>query len=157
VAARVYSAQGAKRHEPGRGDGTAHQPHGSRQDQHGIPEQHELDVSRLRLRGDRMPTFEGDYTKPAGRFAIVAAKFNRDVVDRLVAGAFDGFRKHGVADASIDLIRVPGAFEIPLASQHLAEGGQYAAVVALGAVIQGDTDHYAYICEQTAAGVMRVT
>jgi 6,7-dimethyl-8-ribityllumazine synthase len=104
-----------------------------------------------------MPTFEGDYSKPAGRFAIVAAKFNRDVVDRLVAGAFDGFRKHGVADASIDLIHVPGAFEIPLACRHLAEGGRYVAVVALGAVIQGDTDHYAHICEQTAAGVMRVT
>lgn len=104
-----------------------------------------------------MPTIEGDYTKPAGRFAIVAAKFNRDVVDRLVAGAFDGFRKHGVTDASIDLIRVPGAFEIPLACRRLAAGDQYAAVVALGAVIQGDTDHYAYICEQTAAGVMRAT
>ncbi len=102
-----------------------------------------------------MPTFEGDLSKPAGRFAIVAAKFNHDIVDRLVAGALDGFRKHGVGEESVDLVRVPGSLEVPLVCQQLADTGSYAAIVALGAVIQGGTDHYTYVCQEAAAGVMR--
>ncbi|MFL5341888.1 MAG: 6,7-dimethyl-8-ribityllumazine synthase [Gemmataceae bacterium] len=102
-----------------------------------------------------MPTIEGDLAKPAGRFAVVAAKFNPDVVDRLVAGALEGFRKHGVPDEAVTLIRVPGAIEVPLVCRRLAASGKYAAVVALGAVIQGDTDHYTYVCQEAAAGVMR--
>ena len=104
-----------------------------------------------------MPTLEGDLSKPAGRFAVVAAKFNRDVVDRLVEGALQGFRKHGVADDSVDLVRVPGSLEVPLACKQLAGSGHYAAIVALGAVIQGETDHYTYVCQEAAAGVMRAT
>ena len=104
-----------------------------------------------------MPTLEGDLSKPAGRFAVVAAKFNRDVVDRLVEGALQGFRKHGVADDSVDLVRVPGSLEVPLVCQQLAVNGRYAAIVALGAVIKGETDHYTYVCQEAAAGVMRAT
>ena len=104
-----------------------------------------------------MPTLEGDLSKPAGRFAVVAAKFNRDVVDRLVEGALQGFRKHGVADDSVDLVRVPGSLEVPLACKQLAGSGHYAAIVALGAVIKGETDHYTYVCQEAAAGVMRAT
>jgi len=104
-----------------------------------------------------VPTLEGDLSKPAGRFAVVAAKFNRDVVDRLVEGALQGFRKHGVADDSVDLVRVPGSLEVPLACKQLAGSGHYAAIVALGAVIQGETDHYTYVCQEAAAGVMRAT
>jgi 6,7-dimethyl-8-ribityllumazine synthase len=104
-----------------------------------------------------MPTLEGDLSKPAGRFAVVAAKFNRDVVDRLVEGALQGFRKHGLADDSVDLVRVPGSLEVPLVCQQLAGSGHYAAIVALGAVIQGETDHYTYVCQEAAAGVMRAT
>jgi 6,7-dimethyl-8-ribityllumazine synthase len=104
-----------------------------------------------------MPTLEGDLSIPAGRFAVVAAKFNRDVVDRLVEGALQGFRKHGVADDSVDLVRVPGSLEVPLVCQQLAVNGRYAAIVALGAVIKGKTDHYTYVCQEAAAGVMRAT
>jgi len=104
-----------------------------------------------------VPTLEGDLSKPAGRFAVVAAKFNRDVVDRLVEGALQGFRKHGVADDSVDLVRVPGSLEVPLACKQLAGSGHYAAIVALGAVIKGETDHYTYVCQEAAAGVMRAT
>src|SRR5207237_3631587 len=98
---------------------------------------------------------EGDFSKSAGRFAIVAAKFSQEIVDCLIAGALDGLRKHGVLDESVDLIRVPGAFEVPLVCQRLASTGRYAAVFALGAVIQGDTDHYTFVCQQAAAGLMR--
>lgn len=101
-----------------------------------------------------MATFEGDHSTSAGRFAIVAAKFNRDVVDRLVDGALEGFRKQGLEKAAIDLVRVPGAFELPLVCRKLAASGKYAAVVALGAVIRGDTDHYDYVCDAATQGVL---
>ena len=90
---------------------------------------------------------------PAGRFAIVAAKFNAEIVDALLAGALDGFNRHGVPDDRIDLVRVPGSFEIPLVAQKLGESGKYAAVVCLGAVIKGDTDHYEYVCRAATDGI----
>ena len=100
-----------------------------------------------------MPTFEGQLTAPAGRFAIVAARFNPEVVDPLLAGSLDGFRQHGVTDDRVDVIRVPGAFEIPLVAQTLGDSGNYAAVVCLGAVIKGDTDHYEYVCRAVTDGI----
>ena len=96
---------------------------------------------------------EGTLTPPPGRFALVAARFNGAIVDALVAGAVDGLRRHGVADDSIDLIRVPGSFEVPLVAKRLAGGGKYAAVICLGAVIRGETDHYDHVAGQAAAGV----
>jgi 6,7-dimethyl-8-ribityllumazine synthase len=101
-----------------------------------------------------MATFEGDHTPVAGRFAIVAAKFSRDVVDRLVEGTLDGFRQHGIEKAAVDLVRVPGAFELPLVCRKLAASGKYQAVVALGAVIRGDTDHYDYVCDAATRGIL---
>ena len=100
-----------------------------------------------------MPTFEGDLSAPAGRFAIVAAKFNSEVVDKLLAGALDGFSRHGVTADRIDVVRVPGAFEIPFVAQQLGESGSYAAIVCLGAVIKGETDHYEYICRAATDGI----
>lgn len=100
---------------------------------------------------------EGDFAPPPGRFALVAARFNAAVVDNLVAGAIDGFVRHGVADSAIDVVRVPGSFEIPLVAQKLAAGGGYAAVVCLGAVIRGDTDHYDYVAGEAASGVGRAS
>lgn len=85
--------------------------------------------------------------------AIVAAKFNSDVVEPLVAGALAVLEAAGVR---FDLHRVPGAFELPLVCQRLAESGQYAAVIALGAVIRGDTDHYDYVCQAATHGLLRV-
>ncbi|HEV2946518.1 MAG TPA: 6,7-dimethyl-8-ribityllumazine synthase [Gemmataceae bacterium] len=100
-----------------------------------------------------MATYEGSKSNSDGRFAIVAARFNQDVVDRLVQGAQDGFKSSRVAEDSIDLIWVPGSFEIPLIAQRLAGSGKYTAVVCLGAVIRGDTDHYDFIASEAARGV----
>jgi 6,7-dimethyl-8-ribityllumazine synthase len=88
------------------------------------------------------------------RFAIVAARFNDLVTDRLVAGAADTLRRHGVAADDITLVRVPGAFELPLACRLVAESGRYDAVLALGAVVRGSTPHFDYVCSQTARGVL---
>jgi 6,7-dimethyl-8-ribityllumazine synthase len=100
-----------------------------------------------------MPTYEGDFSPPPGRFALVAARFNALIVDSLVAGAIDGLKRHGVPDDRIDLVRVPGAFEIPLVAQKLGESGRYAAVVCLGAVIKGDTDHYDHVAGAATSGI----
>ena len=100
-----------------------------------------------------MPTYEGDFAPPAGRFALVAARFNDLVVNPLVSGAVDGLRRHGVPDDRIDVVRVPGAFEIPLVAQKLGESGRYAAVICLGAVVKGDTDHYDHVAGATTSGI----
>src|SRR5690242_752688 len=96
---------------------------------------------------------EGDFSTPPGRFAVVAARFNAVVVDALVAGALDALRRHGVADDAVDVVRVPGSFEIPLVAQRLAAGRRYAAVICLGAVIKGDTDHYDHVAGAATSGV----
>ena len=101
-----------------------------------------------------MTIYEGTLKPPPGRFVLVAARFNKDVVDKLVAGAREGFQRHGVAEDAVDLVWVPGSFEIPLVAQRLASSGKYAAVVGLGDVIKGETDHYEYVCENAARGVM---
>ena len=97
--------------------------------------------------------YEGTFAPPPGRFALVAARFNQFIVDSLVAGARDGLLRHGVAEDAIDLVRVPGSFEIPLVAQRLAKSGKYSAVICLGAVIRGDTDHYDYVAGGAANGV----
>src|SRR5258708_19452384 len=97
--------------------------------------------------------YEGTFATPAGRFVLVAARFNHFVVEHLVAGAADGLKRHGVADSAIDLVWVPGSFEIPLVAQRLAAGGKYAAVICLGAVIRGDTGHYDFVAGAAAKGV----
>jgi 6,7-dimethyl-8-ribityllumazine synthase len=100
---------------------------------------------------------EGDFATPSGRFAVIAARFNAAVVDALLAGALDAFRRHGVADDAVDVVRVPGSFEIPVVARRLAEGGKYAAVVCLGAVIKGDTDHYDHVAAAATNGVLQAS
>ena len=102
-----------------------------------------------------MTIIEGTFAPPPGRFALVAARFNSAVVDGLVSGALDALKRHGVDDSAVDVVRVPGSFEIPLVAQRLASSGKYAAVICLGAVIRGDTDHYDHVAGQAAAGVAR--
>jgi 6,7-dimethyl-8-ribityllumazine synthase len=103
-----------------------------------------------------MPTlYEGTFAPPPGRFALVAARFNSAIVDPLIAGALDGLKRHGVADDAIDVVRVPGSFEIPLVAQRLAGSGKYAAVICLGAVIRGETGHYDHVAGEAASGVAR--
>ncbi len=98
-------------------------------------------------------SIEGTYSTPSGRFALVAGRFNQAIVQQLVDGALDGLRRHGVAEESVDLVWVPGSFEVPLTAKHLAGTGNYAAVICLGAVIRGETDHYDHVAGQAAAGV----
>jgi 6,7-dimethyl-8-ribityllumazine synthase len=100
-----------------------------------------------------MKTLEGSRAAPSGRFAVIASRFNQSVVERLVDGVKEGFKSLQVAENSIDLVWVPGSFEIPLVAKRLAASGQYAAVVCLGAVIRGDTDHYEYVAGEAARGV----
>ena len=105
-----------------------------------------------------MPTvYEGDFSPPPGRFALVVARFNGTIVEDLVAGALDGLRRHGVSDDAIDLVRVPGSFEIPLVAQRLAATNEYAAVICLGAVIRGETSHYDHVAGEAASGVARAS
>ncbi len=103
-----------------------------------------------------MATFEGTTAPPLGRFALVASRFNLDVVDKLVAGARDGLRRHGVAEDAVDLAWVPGSFEIPLVAHKLAASKKYVAVICLGAVIRGETDHYDYVAGAAAKGIAQV-
>lgn len=102
-----------------------------------------------------MATFEGDYSPPDGRFAVVVARFNEAVTRALLAGCLDGLARHGVAEDRIDVAWVPGSFEIPVVARKLAESGGYAAVVCLGCVIRGETSHYDHVAGQAAAGVMQ--
>ena len=97
-----------------------------------------------------MKIIEGDFATPKGRFAIVAGRFNGFVVEPLVAGARDALVRHGVSDDAIDLIRVPGAWEIGLAAHKAAHCGKYAAVIALGAVIRGSTPHFDFVAGECA-------
>ena len=99
-----------------------------------------------------MPEFAGELSAPEGRFALVAARFNSLVVDRLVVGAQLAFRQQGVALDRIDVFQVPGALEIPLIARKAAESGRYAAVVCLGCVVRGDTAHFDVVVQQSAAG-----
>lgn len=98
--------------------------------------------------------FDGDFSPPPGRFAVVAARFNALVVDHLLAGASDAFARHGVTADRLDVVRVPGSFEVPLVAQHLAKTGRYAAVVCLGCIIRGDTDHYDHVAGAATSGVL---
>lgn len=102
-----------------------------------------------------MPIFEGSDKSPTGRLAIVASRFNHEVVDRLLTGAKEALAGRGVDSSAIDVAWVPGAFELPLIAQYLAKTGKYVAVVCLGAVIRGDTDHYDYVCDAATTGILQ--
>lgn len=100
-----------------------------------------------------MAEFRGDLRGDGKRFAVVASRFNEFITERLLAGAREAFRQHGVPDDCVDVARVPGAFEIPFIAEKLAATGQYAAVVCIGAVIRGETPHFDYVAGQAATGV----
>ena len=104
-----------------------------------------------------VPEYSGELrTQADARFAIVASRWNPRIVDALVDGARRAFVAHGVAAAALDVFRVPGAWEIPQVVARLAGDGRYAAIVALGCVVRGDTRHYEHVADQCAAGLMRV-
>jgi 6,7-dimethyl-8-ribityllumazine synthase len=101
--------------------------------------------------------FEGQLHQANGRFAIVVARFNELITERLLSGALSGFERHGIGEDSVDVAFVPGSFEIPLIARKLAESGAYAAVVCLGAVVRGETPHFEHVANQAAAGVARAS
>lgn len=103
-----------------------------------------------------MTTYAGDFRTPVGRFALVAARFNGLIVKQLLEGARDGLVRHGVAEDAMDVVYVPGSLEIPLVAQRLAQSGAYAAVIALGAVIRGETSHYDIVAGESARGLARI-
>jgi 6,7-dimethyl-8-ribityllumazine synthase len=107
--------------------------------------------------GDGVKVYEGTFRAPEGaRFAIVASRFNHFIVDRLVEGALDCLRRHGVNDSNMVVARTPGSWELPLVAGRLAKSGQFSAVVALSAVIRGATPHFDYVAGEAAKGLGQV-
>jgi 6,7-dimethyl-8-ribityllumazine synthase len=96
---------------------------------------------------------EGNLTAPAGSFAIVVSRYNEPISRKLLAGALETLTENGVADAKIDVVWVPGAFEIPLVAHTLATTGRYVAVICLGAVIRGETSHDQHINRAVSVGL----
>ena len=104
-----------------------------------------------------MPTYAGEMRAHAGaRFAIIASRWNPRIVDALIDGARRAFTEHGVAEDAVDLLRVAGAWEIPIAAEKLALTETYAAIIALGCVVRGETRHYEHVADGCAQGLMRV-
>jgi len=104
---------------------------------------------------DNIRTLNGDLLARDLRFAIVAARFNDMIVDSLVRGAVDALLRHGAGEKQIEIIRVPGAFDLPLVVRRVAASKRCDAVVALGAVIRGATPHFEHVAGQCAAGLAR--
>ena len=104
-----------------------------------------------------MSPIEGQLESAEGRFAVAVSRFNSRFTDGLLLGCVHAFDQHGIGEERYDVARVPGAVELPLVCQRFAASGDYAAVIALGAVIRGETSHYDYVCEMVSSGCMRVT
>lgn len=101
-------------------------------------------------------TIEGSLQYKSGDFAIVCARFNGFVVESLLAGAVDTLKRSGVSSSSITVVKVPGAFELPVTVQQLAQSGKYSAIIALGAVIRGATPHFDIVANESAKGLSAV-
>lgn len=98
-------------------------------------------------------TFEGNLVGTGLKIGIVVGRFNEFITSKLLGGALDALKRHGVEETGVDVAWVPGAFEIPLIAQKMAKSGKYDAVVTLGTVIRGSTPHFDYVCNETAKGV----
>lgn len=104
-----------------------------------------------------MPLIEGEMRAATGaRFAILASRWNPRITDALIDGARQAMQDQGVGESDIDLVRVPGAWELPVAAAALAATGSYSALVALGCVVRGETRHYEHVADECAKGLMRV-
>ncbi len=105
---------------------------------------------------DQPKIIEGELTARDLRFAIVATRFNEFVVEPLLRGALDALKRHGAAEKQIEIIRVPGAFDMPVVVRKLAMSRRYEALIALGAVIRGQTPHFDYVAGECASGLARI-
>jgi 6,7-dimethyl-8-ribityllumazine synthase len=104
-----------------------------------------------------MKEFQGKLIAPAdAKFAVLVSRFNEFITSKLLGGCTDALKRHGVAEDNIELTWAPGSFEIPVVAQKLAASGRYAAVICLGAVIRGGTDHYQYIAAEVSKGIAHV-
>jgi 6,7-dimethyl-8-ribityllumazine synthase len=105
-----------------------------------------------------MAVYEGQLTAPTGaKFAILVSRFNEFITSKLLGGAIDALTRHGVEEGEIDIVWAPGSFEIPLLARKLATGDGYEAVICLGAVIRGGTDHYQYVAGEVTKGIAQVS
>jgi 6,7-dimethyl-8-ribityllumazine synthase len=104
---------------------------------------------------DNIRTLQGDLAARDLRFAIVASRFNEFIVESLLRGAVDALLRHGASEKQIEIVRVPGAYDLPFVARRVAASRRYDAVVALGAVIRGATPHFDYVAGQCAAGLAR--
>jgi len=102
-------------------------------------------------------TLEGNMTHSDGRYALVVGRWNSFVVEHLLDGALDTLRRHGVPDSHLTVVRVPGAFEMPLVCQRLARSGNFHAIIALGAVIRGGTPHFEYVAGECTKGIAQAS
>lgn len=102
--------------------------------------------------------FEGKlYAQADDKFCIVISRFNNFIGEKLLKGALDTFKRLNVKEENIDIVWVPGAFEIPIASKYAAKSNKYSAVITLGAIIKGATDHYEYVCAELSKGIAAVS
>ena len=102
-------------------------------------------------------TYEGLLTVTDEKFCIVISRFNEFIGSKLLSGAIDELKRHGVDETNIDVVWCPGAFEIPLVAKKCAKTGNYSAIITLGAVIKGSTSHYDYVCAEVSKGVASVS
>jgi 6,7-dimethyl-8-ribityllumazine synthase len=98
-------------------------------------------------------SINGELTASGLRFGIVVSRFNSFITERLLAAAVDALERAGAVNADVDVVRVPGAFELPLAAKKLAATGRYNALIAIGCVLRGETAHYDYVCSETSRGL----
>lgn len=99
---------------------------------------------------------KGQLQAGKGKYAIVVSRFNEFITSKLLGGAIDCLQRHGASDNQIEVFWVPGAIEITIAAKKLAQSGKYAAVICLGAVIRGSTNHYDYVCQQVSRGISQI-
>lgn len=104
-----------------------------------------------------MNYIQGNLVAKEVKIGIVAARFNEFITSKLLSGAQDALVRHDVKDDNIDVVWVPGAFEIPLIADKMAKSGKYDAVICLGAVIRGNTSHYDYVCSEVSKGIAHVS
>jgi len=104
---------------------------------------------------DRLQTnqIRGEYKADGLRFGIVVSRFNSFITERLLAGALDALERAGATSAQIDVVRVPGSFEIGIAAKKLAQSGKVHAVICIGCILRGETDHYEYVASEAARGI----
>ncbi len=106
---------------------------------------------------NNIKTFEGELTIQGAQFCLIVSRFNSFIVESLLSGAIDALKRHGAEDSDLQIVRVPGAFEMPLAAQRVAAKKQFDAIIALGAVIRGGTPHFEYVAGECTKGLAQVS